>query len=128
MNCMVCHQPSESSFCAACAGLEYMDVIRGACAQATSASPLDLAQEIMSHPRFPVAGQSHHPLVAAVLVTAWRNATKAPRPEADAKLETAIERANSLPAGFCAGFGADVAAIACGIAVSAIEGNTIKAE
>jgi len=33
-----------------------------------------MAQAIMSHPGFPVAGQAHHPLIAAVLVTAHRNA------------------------------------------------------
>jgi hypothetical protein len=44
------------------------------------------------------------------------------------KIEEAIRRGNSLPGGFCAGFGADAAAIACGIAVSVIQGNTINAE
>jgi hypothetical protein len=71
-------------------------VIRRVCARATSTSPLDLAQEIMSHPRFPVAGQAHHPLVAAVLVTAWGNATKA---DATEKIEAAIERGDTSPGG-----------------------------
>lgn len=123
--CLACNERSESRFCPACAELEYADVIRGYCTHATSTSPLDMAQEIMSHPKFPVAGQAHHPLVAAVLVTAWRNATGA---EAIEKLAAAIQRGNSVQGGFCAGFGADAAAIACGIAVSVIEGNTIKAE
>lgn len=122
--CLACNEPAESRYCASCAALEYSDVIRRVCPRATSSSPLDLAQEIMSHPRFPVAGQAHHPLVAAVLVTAWANATNA---DATEKIEAAIERGNSIPGGFCAGFGADAAAIACGIAVSVIEGNTIKA-
>jgi hypothetical protein len=99
-------------------------VIRRYCAHATSTSPLDMAQAIMAHPKFPVAGQAHHPLVAAVLVTAWRNATGA---DAADRIDAAIQRGNSIPGGFCAGFGADAAAIACGIAVSVIEGNTIKA-
>ncbi len=29
---------------------------------------------MMAHPRFPVAGEAHHPLVAGVLVAAYRNA------------------------------------------------------
>jgi len=123
--CLTCNEPFESRFCPTCAELEYADVIRGYCTNATSTSPLDMAQEIMSHPKFPIAGQAHHPLVAAVIVTAWRNATGA---EATEKLAAAIQRGNSIPGGFCAGFGADAAAIACGIAVSVIEGNTIKAE
>jgi Family of unknown function (DUF5714) len=125
VNCLVCHEPSESPWCPKCAELGYADVIRGYCRRATSVSPLDMAQEIMSHPRFPVAGQAHHPLVAAVLVTAWRNSIGA---DAAGRVEAAVEKADSIPGGFCAGFGADAAAIACGIAVSAIRGNAIKAE
>lgn len=123
--CLVCNAPADARFCPACADLDYAGVIRGYCAHATSTSPLDMAQEIMSHPKFPVAGQAHHPLVAAVLVTAWRNATGQ---DGAGRVETAIEKGNSIPGGFCAGFGADAAAIACGIAVSTIRGNTIKAE
>jgi hypothetical protein len=84
-----------------------------------------MAQTIMSHPGFPVAGQAHHPLIAAVLVAAYRNAGGAVPAE---KLDEAIKRGNTIPGGFCAGFGADAAAIACGIAVSLINGNTISAE
>lgn len=124
-SCAVCNAPSDARFCPACADLQPVDVIRGVCAHATSTSPLDLAQEIMSHPKFPVAGQAHHPLVAGVLVTAWRNATGA---DAAGRVEAAIEKANTIPGGFCAGFGADAAAIACGIAVSTIRGTTVKAE
>jgi hypothetical protein len=123
--CVVCNEPSDSRFCQTCADLDYARVIRGYCAHARSTSPLDMAQEIMSHPKFPVAGQAHHPLVAAVLVTAWRNATG---DDTAGRVETAIEKGNSIPGGFCAGFGADAAAIACGIAVSTIRSNTIKAE
>ncbi len=123
--CLACNNPSDSRFCPTCTDLQYADVIRGYCAHAISTSPLDMAQEIMSHPKFPIAGQAHHPLVAAVLVTAWRNATGE---DASGRVEAAIEKGNSIPGGFCAGFGADAAAIACGIAVSTIRGNTIKAE
>jgi len=124
MTCLVCNEPSTARTCPGCAELDYADVIRRYCAHAKSTSALEMAQEIMSHPKFPVAGQAHHPLVAAVLVTAWRNATGA---EANERTDAAIQRGNSIPGGFCAGFGADAAAIACGIAVSVIQGNTIKA-
>lgn len=124
MICLVCNEPSTTRLCPACAELDYAEAICRYCAHATSTSPLDMAQAIMAHPKFPVAGQAHHPLVAAVLVTAWRNATGA---DAADRIDAAIQRGNSIPGGFCAGFGADAAAIACGIAVSVIEGNTIKA-
>ncbi len=125
MNCIICNKPSENVVCQECAGLEYQEVIRTYCHNAVSKSPLQMAQEIMSHPGFPVAGQAHHPLIAAVLLAAYRNAGNDIPQE---KLEEAIKRGNSIPGGFCAGFGADAAAIACGIAVSLINRNTISAE
>jgi hypothetical protein len=84
-----------------------------------------MAQIVMAHPRFPVVGQAHHPLVAGILVAAYRNAGG---DAGEAEIDAAIQRADTIPGGFCAGFGADAAAIACGIAVSAIEGATVKAE
>ncbi|WP_242346448.1 DUF5714 domain-containing protein [Anaeromyxobacter terrae] len=123
--CALCGTAAGTSPCAACRELDYRDAIRAHCTRTRSTSPLDIARTIMSHPRFPLAGQAHHPLVAAALVTAWGNATGA---DAGARLDAAIEKADSIPGGFCAGFGADAAAIACGIAVSTIEGTTIKAE
>jgi hypothetical protein len=125
MNCTICGQAEEETVCPNCAALEYPEVIRTYCQNSASKSPLAMAQTIMKHPGFPVAGQAHHPLIAAVLVTAYRNAGGEVPAE---KLEEAIKRGNSIPGGFCAGFGADAAAIACGIAVSLIKGNTISAE
>lgn len=125
MNCIICNNPSGNVICQNCASLEPQEVIRTYCLNSTSKSPLQMAQEIMGHPGFPVAGQAHHPLIAAVLLTAYRNAGNDIPQE---KLEEAIRRGNSIPGGFCAGFGADAAAIACGIAVSLINGNTISAE
>lgn len=84
-----------------------------------------MAREIMAHPSFPVAGQPHHPLVAAALVAAYRNAGGEVAPDA---ISEAVKRGAGLPGGFCAGFGSDVAAVACGIAASVILRNTIKAE
>lgn len=124
MNCIVCHNPG-SALCQSCCDLEYPEIIRTYCLNATSKSPLHMAAEIMSHPGFPIAGQAHHPLIAAVLVTAFRNAGGDLPYE---KIDEAVRRGNSIPGGFCAGFGADAAAIACGIAMSVIKGNTIGAE
>jgi len=125
MPCLACTQPSASSFCDSCAKLEYADLIRTCCHRSTSTNPVEMAQAVMAHPRFPVAGQAHHPLVAGILVAAYRNAGG----DAEAaKIHEAIQRADTIPGGFCAGFGADAAAIACGIAVSVIKGATVKAE
>jgi hypothetical protein len=125
MHCLTCAQPSTSTFCDSCAKLEYAELIRLFCRRTTSISPVEMAQTVMAHPRFPVAGQAHHPLVAGILVAAYRNAGG---DAGDAEIDAAIQRADTIPGGFCAGFGADAAAIACGIAVSAIGGATVKAE
>jgi hypothetical protein len=125
MACVACRADAQSTFCEECLALGYRALIRRYALTSTSANPVEMAQEIMSHPRFPVAGQAHHPLVASVLVAAYRNAGG---DVTDAQIETAIERADTIPGGFCAGFGADAAAIACGIAVSVIHGTTVKAE
>ena len=125
MKCLACGSTAEGSFCPSCSILEYPDLIKTYCINSPSKNPLEMAQEIMSHPQFPVAGQAHHPLIAAVLVAAHRNAGGNSGAE---KIEEAVKRGNSLPGGFCAGFGADAAAIACGISVSVIKGNTISAQ
>lgn len=126
MNCIVCgKKASDSSFCSSCIALDNADLIKAYCLQSSSANPVAMAQEIMGHPEFPVAGQAHHALIAAVLVAAYRNAGGDAEPE---KIDEAIKRGNSIPGGFCAGFGADAAAIACGIAVSLVKGNTVGAE
>jgi hypothetical protein len=125
MPCLTCAQPSTSTFCDSCAKLEYAELVRLFCRRTTSTNPVAMAQTVMAHPRFPVAGQAHHPLVAGILVAAYRNAGG---DAGEAEIDAAIQRADTIPGGFCAGFGADAAAIACGIAVSAIEGATVKAE
>jgi hypothetical protein len=125
MPCLACAQPSTSTFCDSCAKLDYAELIRLFCRRTTSVNPVDMAQIVMAHPRFPVVGQAHHPLVAGILVAAYRNAGG---DAGEAEIDAAIQRADTIPGGFCAGFGADAAAIACGIAVSAIEGATVKAE
>lgn len=125
MRCSACAEPSATPFCESCARLEYADLIRLACRRSTSTSPVELAQALMAHPLFPAAGQAHHPLVAGVLLAACRNAGGKVR---DEQLDAAVARADTIPGGFCAGFGADAAAIACGIAVSVLEGATVKAE
>jgi len=74
---------------------------------------------------FQSGGVFYGGLVAGILVAAYRNAGG---DATQAEIDTAIHRADTIPGGFCAGFGADAAAIACGIAVSVIEGATVKAE
>ncbi len=103
---------------------DWAEHVEQLCKTTTSKDALQIALEAMSAGGFPVAGQSHHGLIAGALMAAYQNATG----KRDEKLiEAAIQHADSLPAGFCDGFGTDVGAIAAGIVVSLIHGNTIKA-
>lgn len=56
MNCIICGQAAEEAVCQNCSALEYPEVIRIHCQNSSSESPLEMAQTIMSHPGFPVAG------------------------------------------------------------------------
>ncbi|OEH84990.1 hypothetical protein BHU72_07310 [Desulfuribacillus stibiiarsenatis] len=101
----------------------YAQTIREYCLQSKEKNPVILANEIMGIEGFPVAGQAHHPLIAASLLTAYANALNEKVDEH--KLDAVIKRSDSLPAGFCAGFGSDAAIISLGITVSVILGNTV---
>lgn len=125
MDCLSCKQGTDALFCGSCATAPYAEVIERACIQSTDRDPIALADKIMHHPTFPVAGQAHHPLVAAVLLTSLRNSGVQ---VSEDQIRQGIKRADQLPAGYCAGFGSDAAAIACGISVAVLERTTVKAE
>ena len=74
---------------------------------------------------FPVAGQAHHGLIAGALMAAYQNATEKYDKKA---ITSAMQRAETLPVGFCAGFGADAGDITAGIVISVIYGNTARSE
>lgn len=123
--CAMCGAAAEIDYCPNCSTLEYKSVIEKSCLRSTTSNPIHLADVIMRHPAFPVAGQAHHPLVAACLLAAIRNAGG---DVSESQIQQGIKRADSIPAGFCAGFGADAAAISCGISVAVMEKTTVKAE
>ena len=106
--------------------MDYQAHILKECMESSAANPLEIVQKILQHPEFPIAGQAHHPLIAGSLISAYANAAKADNQEK--LVEEGMRRANTIPGGFCAGFGADAAAIALGISVSVILTNNVKAE
>lgn len=106
--------------------MNYQDLILKTYLNTDSINPVEIAQEILNNPEFPVAGQAHHPLIACSLITAYANAMDSQ--EKEAYINEGMMRANSLPGGFCAGFGADVAAISLGIAVSIVLNTNIRQE
>lgn len=106
--------------------MNYQEHILQICLSSNSTNPVEIAQEIMNESEFPVAGQAHHSLVACSLLAAYANESEADKKEE--LLDEGMKRADSLPGGFCAGFGADAAAIALGIAASVVLKNNVKKE
>ena len=98
------------------------------CMDSKEKSPLNIVGEIFKNPDFPQAGKDHHSLVAACMISAYANTSELNDNEKKELLEKGIQKADCLPGGFCAGYGADAAAISLGISVSVILGNNIKAE
>lgn len=107
--------------------MSYRDRILETCTESQSTNPLELAQTILVDSEFPVAGQAHHPLVACSLLAAYANTTESELDKNEA-VQAGLEKADSIPGGFCAGFGADAAAIALGIATSVVLDPDVKAE
>lgn len=107
--------------------MSYRDRISEVCLETRSSNPLAIAREIMEAPDFPDAGQAHHPLVACSLLAACANTGDFELDKQEV-VEAGLEKGDSIPGGFCAGFGADAAAISLGIAVSEVLDTNVKAE
>ncbi|MFZ5968442.1 MAG: DUF5714 domain-containing protein [Bacillota bacterium] len=106
--------------------MNYLEYILESCLQSKDTNPIAIVQRILHHGEFPVAGQAHHPLITGSLLAAYANASDTSNKEN--LIREGVKRANSIPGGFCAGFGADAAAISLGIAVSVILNNNVKKE
>lgn len=111
------HCPSGHYVCNECHASDSIKVITRFCLISGSKNPLEMAKTIMKHPTMPMHGPEHHAMIAAVLVTAYKNLTgKA----SDEEIKEAIRRGATVPGGYCGLFGTDAAAIATGIAMSII--------
>lgn len=111
------HCPSGHYVCNECHASDSIKVITQFCLSSTSKKPMEMAKTIMKHPVMPMHGPEHHAMIAAVLVTAYKNLTcKA----TDDDILEAIRRGATVPGGYCGLYGTDAAAIATGIAMSVI--------
>lgn len=99
------------------ANLKIIDEITDFCLSANSVNPIEMANVLMNLPDMPMISAAHHPMIAGVLVAAYKNVTGLVLGE---DVKEAIKRGAKIPAGFCAMYGADGAAIATGIALSVI--------
>lgn len=103
--------------CNECHASDSIKIITRFCLSSSSKNPMEMAKMIMRHPTIPMHGPEHHAMIAAVLVTAYKNLTgKA----TDEEIKEAIRRGSTVPGGYCGLYGTDAAAIATGIAMSII--------
>jgi len=111
------HCPAGHYVCNECHASDSIKIITQFCLSSGSKNPLEMAKTIMRHPTMPMHGPEHHAMIAAVLVTAYKNLIgKA----SDEDIKEAIRRGATVPGGYCGLFGTDAAAIATGIALSVI--------
>ena len=87
-------------------------------------NPMDIALEIMKHPEFPMHDYSHHYLVPAVLLTAFRKKVPVSSDNFTEELETIKKRSQSVLPAYCGTHGACGAAVGAGIFFSVITGTT----
>jgi len=111
------HCPAGHYVCNECHAGDSIKIITQYCLSSTSTNPMDMAKTIMKHPTMPMHGPEHHAMIAAVLVTAFKNCTGK---VTDDDIKEAIRRGATVPGGYCGLYGADAAAIATGIAMSTI--------
>lgn len=111
------HCPSGHYVCNECHASDSIKIITSLCLSSNSINPMEMAMTIMKHPTIPMHGPEHHAMIAAVLVTAYKNRTGK---LTDDDIMEAIRRGASVPGGYCGLYGTDAAAIATGIAMSTI--------
>ncbi|MFZ3169781.1 MAG: DUF5714 domain-containing protein [Candidatus Methanoperedens sp.] len=88
------HCPSGHYVCNECHASDSIKIITQFCLSSNSKNPMEMAKTIMKHPIMPMHGPEHHAMIAAVLVTAYKNMTgKA----TDEDILEAIRRSATVP-------------------------------
>src|SRR4030067_1837760 len=83
VNCIYCGKqesaniycPSGHYVCNECHASDSIKVITQLCLSSPSKNPIEMAMTIMQHPIIPMHGPEPHSMIAAVLVTAYKNIT-----------------------------------------------------
>ncbi|MEW6620735.1 MAG: DUF5714 domain-containing protein [bacterium] len=123
--CSYCRKSEKGYFickerhyvCEDCHKRGALEVITQFCLSSKTTNPLEMADILMKHPSIHMIGPEHHPMIAGILVTAYKNVAGGVDEKA---IEEAIKRGSNIPAGYCGLYGTDGVAIACGIAVAII--------
>lgn len=114
--------PDEHYVCDRCHARKGFEIITECAMNAEGKNPFTIASEAMRSPFIHMHGPEHHYLVAAALLTAYRNAGG--DVDLEAHLSKARQRAANVPGGICGLWGSCGAAIGSGIFISVITGAT----
>ena len=91
-----------------------------------SRNPIEIATEIMRSPSINMHGPEHHYLVAASLLTAYKN--MGGTVDLDAASRNILQRAKNVPGGICGMWGSCGAGISTGIFISVLTGASPLSE
>lgn len=98
-----------------------LDSIVPVCKMETSKDPAKILNRLMRLPFCHMHGPEHHVLVAASLLTAYRNAGG--KVDFDKALTEIVSRGKSVPGGICGYWGTCGAAVSSGIFISVVTGS-----
>ncbi len=130
LSCYICgteHSTNASCedghyVCDSCHAEKGLIFITQYASQTQSKNPISIATGMMENPSINMHGPEHHYLVAAALLTAYKNSDgKIDLPKA---LQNALQRARRVPGGICGLWGSCGAGIGTGIFTSVITGAT----
>jgi hypothetical protein len=105
VKCSICGRESKARIycpnghhvCPECRNLEVLEVLEKVISSTTSASPSEILERVMAHPKLTMHGANHHFIVPAVIVAAAKNAGYEVPVEA---LPQAIQRGLQVPGGW----------------------------
>jgi hypothetical protein len=105
VKCSICGRESKAQIycpnghhvCPECRNLEVLEVLEKVISSTTSASPSEILERVMAHPKLTMHGANHHFIVPAVIVAAAKNAGYEVPVEA---LPQAIQRGLQVPGGW----------------------------
>ncbi len=115
--------------CEECHGADIRPVLEEYLLSTPSRDPLEIAEQLISHPQMPFLGREHHPVVAGAILAALKNHGEftvrgSCRTITDAEITEGIRRMWEIPSCSCASRGVCGAGPGVGAAFSVIYGAT----
>lgn len=115
--------------CEECHGADMQDTIESFLLLTKSKDPLEIAEQLISHPGMPFLGREHHPVVTGALLAALKNfglfqVRGRSKLITDEDIKEGIRRMWQIPSCSCAFQGACGAGLGVGAAFSVIYGAT----